>query len=77
MVARSATGEELARTRADLRPGRGTVVPVPPRATLVTVVPEGTTVSGAVIVSGAGAAVVPLTESLMSGLVPDVRPGLS
>ena len=77
VVARSATGEELAHTRADLRPGRGTVVTVPPRATLVTVVPEGTTVSGAVIVSGAGAAVVPLTDSLMSGLVPDVRPGLS
>ena len=77
VVARSATGEELARTRADLRPGRGTVVTVPPGATLVSVVPENTTVSGAVIVSGAGAAVVPLTESLTSGLVPDVRPGLS
>ena len=63
-------------TRADLQPGRGTVVTVPPNATLVSVVPERTSVTGSVIVSGAGAAVVPLVDPLVSGLVPDVRPGL-
>ena len=77
VVSRSATGEELDRTRADLRPGRGAVVTLPPRATLVTVVPENTSVTGSVIVSGQGAAVVPLVDPVVSGLVPDVRPGLS
>ena len=76
VVSRSATGEELDSTRADLQPGRGTVVTVPPNATLVSVVPERTSVTGSVIVSGAGAAVVPLVDPLVSGLVPDVRPGL-
>ncbi|GAA2135157.1 hypothetical protein GCM10009844_00120 [Nocardioides koreensis] len=77
VVSRSASGEELDRTRADLRPGRGAVVTVPPRATLVSVVPQNTSVTGSVIVSGRGAAVVPLVDPVLSGLVPDVRPGLS
>ena len=76
VVSRSASGEELDRTRADLRPGRGTVVTVPPRATLVTVDPENTSVTGSVVVTGAGTAVVPLADPIVSGLVPDVRPGL-
>ncbi|MFC4784140.1 DUF5719 family protein [Nocardioides sp. MAHUQ-72] len=76
VVARSSTGEELARTRADVQPGRGTVVTVPPRATLVSVETERTSVHGAVLVTGRGAAVVPLVEPVVSGLVPDVRPGV-
>jgi hypothetical protein len=76
VVARSATGEQLAQTRADLQPGRGTVVTVPDGATLVTVTPEQTSVHAAVIVSGTGTAVLPLVDPVTSGLVPDVRPGL-
>jgi hypothetical protein len=76
VVARSASGEELDRSRVDLRPGRAAVVEVPQQAALVSVEPERTSVHGAVVVSGPGAAVVPLVEPVVSGLVPDVRPGL-
>lgn len=78
VVARSASGEELDRSRVDLQPGRATVVQVPAQAALVSVLPERTSVHAAVAVSGGGgAAVVPLVEPVVSGLVPDVRPGLS
>jgi len=43
---------------------------------LVSVLPERASVTGSVLVSGTGAAVVPLTPLVRSGLVPDVRPGL-
>lgn len=76
VVAWSATGEELVSTRAEVAPGRGTVVRLPAKATLVSVVPERTDVVGAVQVSGNGTAVIPLTELVWSGLIPDVRPGL-
>jgi hypothetical protein len=73
---RSARGKVLARTRAALRPGRGAAVKVPTGAVLVSVLPERTSVTGSVLVSGNGAAVVPLAPLVRSGLVPDVRPGL-
>ena len=77
VVSRSARGKVLARTRAALRPGRGAAVKVPDGAVLVSVLPERTSVHGTVIVTGGGgAAVVPLVEPVVSGLVPDVRPGL-
>lgn len=76
VVARSANGKELASTRAEMVPGRGTVVKLPAKATVVSVVPERTDVTGAVQVSGNGTAVVPLTELVLSGLIPGVRPGL-
>jgi hypothetical protein len=73
---RSAGGKVLARTRAALRPGRGAAVKVPDGAVLVSVLPERASVTGSVLVSGTGDAVVPLTPLVRSGLVPDVRPGL-
>jgi hypothetical protein len=76
VVARSASGLVLARTRGELRPGRGTSIEVPDAAVLVSVVPERTSVTGAVLVTGNGAAVVPLTDLVLNGLVPDVRLGL-
>lgn len=76
VVARSASGEQLVSKRAELRPGRGTIVRLPRQATQVSVVPERTTVTGAVLVSGNGAAVIALTELVRNGLIPDVRPGL-
>ena len=76
VVARSATGERLVSTRAEVAPGRATVVKVPARATVVSVLPERTAISGAVVVSGKGTAVLALGELVRNGLVPAVRPGL-
>ncbi len=76
VVARSASGKQLASTRTGVRPGRGAVVKVPARAALVQVTPQGTDVHAAVVVTGAGAAVVPLEDPVLNGLVPDVAPGL-
>ena len=45
-------------------------------AVLVSVLAERASVTGSVLVSGSGDAVVPLTPLVRSGLVPDVRPGL-
>ncbi|MDI6911677.1 DUF5719 family protein [Nocardioides sp.] len=82
VVARSASGRELDSTRVDVTPDRGVTVKLPADAVLVTVTPERTSISGAVLVSvkgtgrATGAAVVPLTTPALNGLVPDVRPGL-
>ena len=44
----------------------------------MTVTPARTAVTGSVVVSDrSGAAVLPLVAPVTSGLVPDVRPGLS
>lgn len=80
VVARSASGEELDTTRVDITPDRGVSVKLPAGAVLVTVTPERTSVTGAVLVTATGkvtgAAVVPLRLPALNGLVPDVRPGL-
>jgi Family of unknown function (DUF5719) len=83
VVARSASGKKLDSTRVDITPDRGVSVKLPAGTVLVSVTPERTTVSGAVLVSAGrnggkvtGAAVVPLTLPAVNGLVPDVRPGL-
>jgi hypothetical protein len=60
----------------DVVPGRGVSVDVPADAALLTVTPARTSVWGAVIADGGGAAVVPLTVPASRGLVPDVRPSL-
>ena len=65
--------------RVDLAPGAGVDVPLPDATRLVTVVPEGTSVRGAVLVSSGGpavgAAVVGLRALTTTELVPAVRPG--
>jgi hypothetical protein len=77
VVARSASGKELDRIRAEISPDLGVTVELPAKTVLVTVTPERTPVSGAVLVSGRdGAAVIPLTVSVTNGLVAAVRPGL-
>ncbi|MBB6629003.1 hypothetical protein H5V45_16880 [Nocardioides sp. KIGAM211] len=76
VVARSASGEELARTRAEVRPGQGVAVDVPAKAVLVELVPERTPVVAAVLVRGNGATVVPFRPLVLNGLVPEVGPGL-
>ncbi|GAA4371784.1 DUF5719 family protein [Nocardioides caricicola] len=77
VVARSASGEELDRTQAEISPDLGVTVKLPADTVLVTVEVERTTVSGAVMMAGdGGAAVVPLTVPATNGLIPAVRPGL-
>lgn len=77
IVARSADGKKLLTKRAEVRPGTGAVVKLPPKATLVSVVPSRVSVVGAVQVTGpGGAAVVPLVELVRNGLIPEVSPGL-
>ncbi len=77
VVSRSASGEELDRTRAEISPDLGVTVKLPADAVLVTVNVERTSVAGSVVMAGPdGAAVVPLTVAATNGLVPAVRPGL-
>jgi uncharacterized protein DUF5719 len=77
VTSRTALGRKLDTTRVEVAPDRGYSVDLPAGARLVTITPTRTTVSGAVLLTdGRGAAVVPLTVPQLSGLVPQVRPGL-
>lgn len=76
VVSRAASGKELDSSRVEVRPGQGAIVDLPARASLVSVTPGRTSVHAAVVVTGAGAAAVPLADPVLNGLVPDVRPGL-
>jgi uncharacterized protein DUF5719 len=77
VLATDADGKELRSTDLEVQPGRGFEVPVPPAARRVTLTPGRTTVTGSVLTSASdGVAVLPMTAPVMSGLVPDVRPGL-
>ena len=69
-------GKVLEEQRVELVPGAGADVTLPDGASLVTLVPERASVHAAVLVSGSGTAVVPLRELVLTGLVPDVRPGI-
>jgi hypothetical protein len=75
VTAYDATGKRLATQRVELEPKAGADVTLPSKAVLVTVAPERTSVRGAVLVTGTGAAVVPLRELVLTSLVPGVRPG--
>ena len=72
----SARGKQLDQQEVVLDPDAGADVALPDEAVLVTVTPQGTSVRAAVLLSGTGTAVVPLRELVLTGLVPDVRPGL-
>jgi hypothetical protein len=77
VTSRSASGAELDSTKVEISPNRGVVVPLPDSAVLVTVTPARTVVTGSAMVSGrSGAAVLPLRQPVLSGLIPAVRPGL-
>lgn len=69
-------GKQLDQRRVELTPGAGADVTLPDDAALVTLAPERTTVRAAVLLTGTGTAVVPLRELVLTGLVPDVRPGV-
>lgn len=73
----TAAGRALEEQVVELAPGRGAWVALPRGTALLRVVPERTTVHGAVLVTArGGATVVPLRERVAEALVPEVRPGL-
>ena len=72
----SARGKQLDQQEIELAPDAGADVALPDEAVLVTVTPQGTSVRAAALLSGTGTAVVPLRELVLTGLVPDVRPGI-
>jgi hypothetical protein len=76
VVATDEAGHRLRRQRVDVTANRGFTLSVPPETRLVEVTTRGTTVVGSVVVTGDGAAVLPLTELVRDSLVAQVRPGL-
>ncbi len=76
VTARDAAGAVVTRRTLDVVADRGYTVPLPAKVALVEVAPRGTPVAGAVLVTDAGRAVLPLVELQRTGLVAQVRPGL-
>jgi len=76
VTAYAANGKQLASQRVELAPDTGADVPLPDDTALVLLTPERTSVRAAVFVQGTGTAVIPLRELVLTGLVPDVRPGI-
>jgi hypothetical protein len=76
VTAYAANGKVLATQRIELAPNAGGDVALPDETTLVVLTPERTSVGAALLVQGTGTAVLPLRELVLTGLVPDVRPGL-
>ena len=72
----SARGKPLDQQEVQLGPDAGGDLTLPDDAVLVTVTPQGTSVRAAVLLGGTGAAVVPVRQLVLTGLVPDVRPGV-
>ena len=79
MTAYDASGKQLVHKTVASQQGHTVTVDLPRGTAFVHVVPKGTPVRGAVLVSGdtAGATVIPLTELLTQGLVPQISPGRS
>jgi hypothetical protein len=75
VTAYDATGAEVLHQTVAEQQGRTVTVDLPPGTAFVHVVPQGTPVRGAVVVSGQGASVIPLHELLTQGLVPQISPG--
>jgi hypothetical protein len=71
-----ASGKQLLDRRVGQQQGHTVAVALPKGAAFLRVTPESTVIRGAVLLTGNGAAVVPLHELLTEGLVPAIRPGL-
>lgn len=76
VIARDDAGKQVAKQHVDVVAHRGFTFSLPPEATLVEVSARGTSVVGSVVVTGDGAAVVPLIQLVTDSLVAQVRPGL-
>jgi hypothetical protein len=77
VTAYDATGAQLLAKRVGEEQGHTVPLDLPKGTAFVRVVPDGTLVRGAVVLTGDGASVVPLGELLTQGLVPQIRPGLN
>jgi hypothetical protein len=77
VTAYDASGTRVLRRTVPSQQGRTVTVDLPRGTAFVHVVPRATPVRGAVLVSGdsRGASVIPLTELLTRGLVPQISPG--
>ncbi len=71
----AANGKQLDQGEVTVVAGGAADLAVPDKAVLVVLDPQGP-VRGAVLLTGTGTAVVPLRPLVLSGLVPDVRPGV-
>ena len=76
VTAYDATGQKLLDQRIGQQEGHTVAVPLPKGTAFVRVVPQGTLIRAAVVLTGDGASVVPMHELLTRGLVPQIRPGL-
>jgi hypothetical protein len=76
VTASDASGKQLLDKRLGQQQGQTVAVSLPSGTAFLRVVPEGTAIRAAVVLSGDGASVVPLHELLTEGLVPHIRPGL-
>jgi hypothetical protein len=77
VTAYDVSGKRVLHRTVAAQQGRTATVRLPGGAAFVQVEPRRTPVRGAVVVSGDGATVVPLTELLTQGLVPQISPGQS
>ncbi len=77
VTAYDASGQRVLRKTVASQRGHTVALALPRGTGFVQVVPRGTPVRGAVVLSGDGATVVPLSELLTQGLVPQISPGLS
>jgi hypothetical protein len=77
VTAYDASGKKLLDKRVGEQQGHTVAVRLPRGAAFVKVVPESTDLRGAVVLTGAGASVIPLHELLTQGLVPQIQPGLN
>jgi hypothetical protein len=79
VTAYDGSGTRVLRRTVPSERGHTVTVDLPGGTAFVRVVPRGTPVRGAVLVSGnaLGATVIPLTELLTQGLVPQISPGRS
>ncbi len=76
VTARDGAGKQVAKQQIDVVAQRGFTFSLPSETRLVEVDVRGTSVAGSVVVTGDGAAVVPLVELVTDSLVAQVRPGL-
>jgi hypothetical protein len=77
VTAYDASGRQLLDQRVGQQEGHTVAVDLPRGTAFLRVVPEGTTIRAAVVLTGDGASVVPLHELLTQGLIPNIRPGLN
>ena len=72
----SARGKQLDQQEVEVGPDAGADLALPDDAVLVTVTPRAPRCGPRCCSTGTGTAVVPLRELVLTGLVPDVRPGV-